>query len=97
MPGFRFLAPVLFALGLSACGDATVPADKTNVNTDGIAVIKLTDATTGNTRQWDGVVEAVNQATLSAQTSGRVAELLVDVNDLVKTGQVLARDRKSTV
>lgn len=91
MPTFRFLAPVLFALGLSACGDATVPADKTKVNTDGIAVIKLTDATTGNTRQWDGVVEAVNQATLSAQTSGRVAELLVDVNDSVKTGQVLAR------
>ncbi|MEO6172689.1 MAG: efflux RND transporter periplasmic adaptor subunit [Arenimonas sp.] len=91
MPTFRFIAPLVLALGLSACGDATVPTEKTGVNTDGIAVLKLTNATAGNTRQWDGVVEAVNQTTLSAQTSGRVAELLVDVNDSVKVGQVLAR------
>ncbi len=42
---------------------------------------------------FDGVVEAVNQATLSAQTAGRVAEVLVDVNDTVKQGALLMRLR----
>jgi RND family efflux transporter MFP subunit len=42
-------------------------------------------------RVWDGTVEAVNQATVSAQTSGRVAEVLYDVNDLVEAGAVIMR------
>jgi len=91
VPIQRFLVPALFALVLSACGKEAAPVGKSTVSTDGIAVIKLVNATGGNTRQWDGVVEAVTQATLSAQTSGRVAELLVDVNDSVTAGQVLAR------
>ena len=41
----------------------------------------------------DGVVEAVNQATLSAQTAGRVAEVEVEVNDAVRAGQLLMRLR----
>ena len=40
---------------------------------------------------WDGVVEAVNQATISAQTSGRVIELPYDVNDTVAEGSVIVR------
>lgn len=43
------------------------------------------------TRHWDGVVEAVRDATLSAQTGGRVAEVAVDVNDRVAAGQILLR------
>lgn len=39
----------------------------------------------------DGVVEAVDQATLAAQTAGRVTELPFDVGDLVEAGQVVAR------
>ena len=35
-------------------------------------------------RIWDGRTEAVNQGTVSAQTSGRVAELPYDVNDFVE-------------
>jgi RND family efflux transporter MFP subunit len=42
-------------------------------------------------RAWDGVVQAVNQASLSAQTSGRVASIAVDVNDHVAQGAVLLR------
>lgn len=34
----------------------------------------------------DGVVEAVNQSTVSAQTAGRVEEIMVDVNDFVPQG-----------
>ena len=42
-------------------------------------------------RVWDGRIEAVNQATVSAQTSGRIAELPFDVNDFVDTGAVIMR------
>ena len=40
--------------------------------------------------ELDGVVEAVRQATVSAQATGRVSSLLVKVGDKVKAGQVLA-------
>lgn len=39
----------------------------------------------------DGTVEAVKQATMSAQTSGEVLEVNFDVDDFVKKGDVLAR------
>lgn len=41
----------------------------------------------------DGVVEAVQQATLFSQTSGRVTRLSYDVDDFVKKGSVIARLR----
>ena len=87
----RYLAIALLAVGLSACGEVPAPTDKNTVNVEGLALIKTVPATASNFRQWDGVVEAVNQATLSAQTSGRVSALMVDVNDVVKVGDVLAR------
>lgn len=44
-------------------------------------------------RRLDGTIEAVNQGTVAAQTSGRVAEVLYDVNDLVPAGAVIVRLR----
>ncbi|HNR21409.1 MAG TPA: efflux RND transporter periplasmic adaptor subunit [Steroidobacteraceae bacterium] len=44
-------------------------------------------------RMLDGRIEAVNQATVSAQTSGRIAEILYDVNDFVPAGAVILRLR----
>ncbi|MGB8326399.1 MAG: efflux RND transporter periplasmic adaptor subunit, partial [Steroidobacteraceae bacterium] len=44
-------------------------------------------------RRLDGIIEAVNQGTVAAQTSGRVAEILYDVNDFVPTGAVIIRLR----
>ena len=41
----------------------------------------------------DGIVEAVNRSTVSAQTAGRVKEILVDVNDLVEKGAPIVRLR----
>lgn len=40
---------------------------------------------------WDGVVEAVDDTTISAQTNARVLELPVDVGDRVRKGDVLVR------
>lgn len=42
-------------------------------------------------RRFDGTVEAVNQGTVSAQTSGRVLEVLYDVNDFVPADAVIIR------
>jgi RND family efflux transporter MFP subunit len=42
-------------------------------------------------RVFDGTVEAVNSATVSAQTSGRVAEIVFDVNDFVEAGAIIMR------
>ena len=41
--------------------------------------------------QLDGVVEAVQQTTVSAQTQGQVQEILFDVDDFVEAGAVIAR------
>lgn len=43
----------------------------------------------------DGVVEAVNRSTVSAQTSGRIIELPFDVDDYVEQGQVIVRFRNT--
>lgn len=42
-------------------------------------------------RVLDGTVEAVNQATMSAQTSGRIAEIYYDVDDYVEPGSPIIR------
>jgi len=39
----------------------------------------------------DGVLEAVNQSTVAAQTGGRVEEISFDVGDYVRQGQVILR------
>ncbi len=44
-------------------------------------------------RVVDGTIEAINQATVSAQTSGRITEIFYDVNDFVPAGAVIMRLR----
>ncbi len=44
-----------------------------------------------NLRRFDGVVEAVNRSTISAQTSGRITEINFDVDDYVRAGEVILR------
>jgi len=44
-------------------------------------------------RKLDGIIEAVNQGTVAAQTSGRVEAILYDVDDFVPVGVVIIRLR----
>lgn len=44
-------------------------------------------------RLVDGTIEAINQATVSAQTSGRITDIYYDVNDFVPAGAVIMRLR----
>jgi len=39
----------------------------------------------------DGTVEAIHQSTMSAQTSGQVQQVLVDVDDFVEQGELIIR------
>lgn len=42
-------------------------------------------------QRFEGVLEAINRATVSAQTSGRVVEVLFDVDEYVERGAVLLK------
>ncbi len=52
-----------------------------------------TEQTVPREQILDAVIEAVNKSTVSAQTSGRIVEVLVDVDDYVEKGAVLVRFR----
>ncbi len=85
----KWLVPLLLASALAACGgkpQAHAPAAIEGLDT---LVVDAGEASGG--RAWDGVVEAVRQAALSAQTSGRVREVLHDVNETVAADEVLVR------
>lgn len=60
---------------------------------DALDALTVEAAVTPLERVLDGRIEAVNQGTVSAQTSGRVAEILYDVNDFVPAGAVIVRLR----
>ncbi|GAB2504209.1 efflux RND transporter periplasmic adaptor subunit [Pseudoxanthomonas sangjuensis] len=81
--------PLLLGLALAACSsDDTVQAPAA---ARGLETLTVQAADAADGRAWDGVVEAVRQATLSAQTSGRVVEVNHDVGDRVAAGAVLLR------
>ena len=68
----------------------------TNFASAGASSLPVSEArleTVGVEHRLDGVVEAVNQATVSAQTSGRIIELPFDVDDFVEKGEVIVRFR----
>lgn len=78
------------ALLLAACG-GEAPAPAAAVAAPSLETLTLAPERAPRERVWDGVVEAVNQATLSAQTAGRVLELPYDVDDYVPAGAVVVR------
>ncbi len=77
----------LFALCLLITS-VNLPAFAASSNT--VAVIEKAVA---EQRYFDGVVEAVNEATIAAQVSDRITEINFDVNDYVPKGEVVVRFR----
>lgn len=78
--------PLVAALtGLLAGVPATVLA------AEPLATITAQSRETALTYAVEGLVEAVRQSTVSAQIPGRIKEVLFDVGDAVKKGQVLVR------
>lgn len=93
LPTLKHAGPALLlatVMGIAGCAEA-VPNGRA-AGPIGADLETLTVAPEGVVREriWDGVVEAVDQATLSAQTPGRVQELPLDVGDTVEAGQIVA-------
>lgn len=85
----RFALPLAgFAL-LAACGrppgKAALPPEPP------LAVLAVGPAQAAREQVWDGVIEAVDETTISAQTNARVEALPFDVGDHVAKGDVLVR------
>jgi len=83
--GVRTALAVSVSLVAIACATAASAADT------GLATLTIAYESAPRERVWDGTVEAVNRATVSAQTSGRVAAILYDVDDFVEAGAVIMR------
>lgn len=80
----RFLGLLCGWLALASVGSA---AELT------FAIVEAKLQTLPDERVLDGVIEAVNQSTVSAQTAGRVETIMVDVNDFVPQGAPIIRIR----
>jgi len=89
MPSKIFKIMVVCFIGISFTGNSH--ADMvTEAVLDTVTVNKLE---LPDLRVVDATIEAVHQATVSAQTSGRITEITVDVNDYVTKGSVIIRLR----
>jgi multidrug efflux pump subunit AcrA (membrane-fusion protein) len=87
--------PLLALLATAGCGGADPQPAAAKAAAPALVTIAVGQATGPAERVLDGTVEAINHATLSAQTAGRVAEVLVDVNDKVAAGAVVMRLRST--
>ena len=92
-PAWRAPAPLVLLAALTpwAAGAATAPAS----TPAGLATQRVELEAAPAERLLDGTVEAVHQSTVSAQTAGRVTEILYDVNDTVSAGAVILRIRST--
>lgn len=83
------VAALALLLTLAGCGEDA--AERERAQSPALATFVVAADGVGAVRAWDGTMEAVREATLSAQTAGRVTRVDVDVNDRVAAGQVLLR------
>ncbi len=86
---WRHALPMLALALLTACSRA--PAPGAALPAPDLERVTVVAAQAPRELVWDGVVEAVNETTLAAQTNARVLELPVDVGDRVAAGDVLVR------
>ena len=85
----RAILATSLVLALASCGSEPLAPVLPPLPKLDTIVLQAGDDVRG--RGWDGVVEAVQQAALTAQTTGRVTVVNVDVNDRVAKGDVLLR------
>lgn len=77
----RSLLPIVLYTSVSMAADTTPP----------LRTVPAEVGTTAVERVFDGIVEAVHQATISAETAGRIQGINYDIDDFVEAGAVLIR------
>jgi RND family efflux transporter MFP subunit len=78
--------------GLSLLGLSLLPGILPSaLNAAELASFTVTQGEITRERLFDGVVEAINQTTVSAQTGGRIIEINFDIDDKVDSGAVLLK------
>lgn len=75
---------------LVACSDSQPDQNETKPLPE-LQTLVLQPETIAREISYDALVQAINQATVSAQTSGQVIETPVDVGDFVKKGDLILR------
>jgi RND family efflux transporter MFP subunit len=80
------LAPLL-----SGCQDAPVPGPAVQSTVSGLTLAQAVSETVPSTVEAVGSVRAAESASVAAQTSGRVLEVMVHAGDVVRAGQPLVR------
>lgn len=78
-------------LALTACSDRPTPAPAGAPAGAALVTIPLASAQAAQELRFDGVIEAERQATIAAQTAGRIVALPFEVGDRVRQGDVLVR------
>ncbi len=86
----RLLAAVAALAAVSACSESPPPAEPADAGA-GLETLVVGGGAAGEERLFDGLIEAVQQATLAAQTTGRVVALERDVDAPVARGQLILR------
>jgi len=87
----KFRLITLLSLSLAACTQGPDEAPPLAAALPAPATVTVEKLRTDSETRFDGVIEAVNQATVAAQTGGRIVELPFDVGDYVKQGEVIVR------
>lgn len=83
--------PLAIAMIVTACAEKAAPPPPHGAPPPALASLVVKVESAPQQQVWDGTVEAVNAAVLSAQTNARVVALPYDVNDVVPAGAVLVR------
>jgi len=80
-------------LALSGCGDSVEQTGATQPPKLPFATAAVSTEKVTQEQIFDATIDAVHQATVSSQTSGRITEINFDVDDYVKKGDILIRFR----
>lgn len=89
----RLFVLLLLAVFSTACSDSSTTAATAVTDTAGeaLSTILVESTTVDEETAFDGALEAINQSTVSAQTTGRVMELPFDVGDYVEKNAIIVR------
>lgn len=76
----------IIGVALTACKEKIEIVEQVRT----LKTITVSELATGKIRNFSGIVAATDSSNMSFEVSGRVEEVLVDIGDHVKKGQVLA-------